>query len=227
MDELKSPKDVRAFWERKASSVESPNPPNRSHGFSTVVRHDKDPAGEARRRTNKELSEVLKQRRHSSASPEPHVITYNKPVTRVTNRDSTHSVDGRILYHGSWKKTAVAAATAGAELTASTNPRSISPHSSYTHKAAIDSTKAKMAERINSFKRTPSTKPHPPLKPTNSNKYKSLPLPPPSSKRRPFSTSAVEGSTAIACSQNTDGKHRSLQPVYQVIRCTAVFTNNV
>ena len=221
MAELKSPKDVRAFWERKASSVEIPNPPlerTRLHGFSTV---DEDPARKARRRTNEELSEVLKQRRHSSASPEPHVITYNKPVT---NRDSTRIVDGRIL----WKKTAVAAATAGAELTASTNTRSISPQPSYTRKAANDSTKARMAERINSFKRVASTKPHPPLKPTNSNKYKSLPPPPPSSsKRRPFSTSAVEGSTAIACSQNMDSKHRSLQPVYQVIRCTAVFTNNV
>jgi len=223
MDEVKSPKDVRAFWEKKANSVENPNPSsgrNRSHGFSTGVRHGEDPAAEAKRRTKEELSEVLRQRRHSSASPEPHITAW------VASRESTRSVDGRI-YHGSWKKIAVAAADVGAELTTSpTITRSISLRPSYNHKPANDSTKAKMAERISSFKRATSTKPHPPLKPTNSNKYKLLPPPP---QRRPFSTSAIEGNTTVAYSQDMDSKHQSLQPIYQVyiIRCVYNYLSDV
>jgi len=216
MDTVKDPKDVRAFWEKKTNSVESQKPPlgrNRPHGFTTIVRHGDDPMGEAKRRTKEELSEVLRQRRHSSASPEPHVVTHKKVTRSTSNRDPSRSADGRIQ-RDSWKKTAVAAAAmARSELSPTpTDLRSISPQPSYINKTANDSTKAKMAERISNFKRATCAKPHPPLKPTNSSKVKSLPLPPPSAKKRPFSTSAIEGSMAVT-SQRVDNQHQSMQPI--------------
>lgn len=201
-------KDVREFWKEKVRSVERSKmavTKYRPHGFASGSGKNVDKVDEAKRRTNEELAEVLRQTRQSSNSPEPSVtssISRSRPVRTIGIKESpAHELNPRDF----WKRSTVAAS----RMSAGSRSSSSSPTGDHRNASSLPAATPspykvmctresptvanKMAERIDSLKKV-AVKPHPPLRPASSEDNDKqtprdwqLAL-----KKRPFSTSAFD-----------------------------------